>query len=180
MQADILCNGRGLDFTTGAWETGHDQGRGTLMADEGDKCSTYSTSTSLVYNSEVPMLLNCKRFNEKNRIWLHQISKNKEESKKKRKLELKIVKWSHKHYPIKLNTTSKLPTSIPLLQDAHTTIKVLQHFAGCVNLTKGWSFDSRGYWQKAAAQAAVGSNFHSRLGLHKATCPHMSKYIWFR
>lgn len=99
---------------------------------------------------------------------------------KKRKLELKIVKWSHKHYPIKLNTTSKLPTSIPLLQDAHTTIKVLQHFAGCVNLTKGWSFDSRGYWQKAAAQAAVGSNFHSRLGLHKATYPHMSKYIWFR
>lgn len=163
------------------------------MADEGDKCCAYSISTSLVCNSELPMLLNCRRFNEKSshfhplpprkilqnksrlQIQLHQISKNKEE--RKQELESKIVKWSHKHYPIKINTISKLPISIPVLQDAHTTIKVLQHSAGCVNLTKGWRFDSRGYWQKAAAQAAVGSNFHSRLWLHKTTCPHMSKYI---
>lgn len=165
------------------------------MADEGDECPAYSVSTSLVCNCEVPMLLNCRRFNinqvifspspqnilqnkSQLQIRLQKISENKEERKKK--LESKLVKWSHKHYPIKLNTISKLPTSIPVHQDALTTIKVLQHSAGCVNLTKGWSCDSRGYWQKAAAQAVVRSNFHSRLWLHKATCPHMSKYIWFR
>lgn len=35
-----------------------------LMANEGDKCSAYSVSTSLVCNSEVPVLLNCRQFNQ--------------------------------------------------------------------------------------------------------------------
>lgn len=51
------------------------------------------------------------------KIRSHENRKTKNRSKKINK----ILKWSHKHHPIKTNSVSKLPISNPVVQDTHTT-----------------------------------------------------------
>lgn len=187
IQADILCNHRGLACTTGGKLATSRDGASTANEGGGQSFLLFHLRwfSSQLHSYFIPIGLWLHVTQQKNiftpKTKSYKMSHSKsnciKSAKKKQKTLSQIVKWSSKHYPIKTNTISQLPTSNPVLQHTHTTVKVLQPFAGCVDLTKGWSFDSHGYWQKAAVEAAVGSNFLSRLWLHKATCPHMSKCI---
>lgn len=46
---------------------------------------------------------------------------SKPKKKQRTGAKKKILKWSHKHHPIKTDSVSKLPISNPVVEDAHTT-----------------------------------------------------------